>query len=80
MVWSISGSSGSSYPNPEQIWKVTLVGKTCNSFQKLTFANEGLDAAEYLWRRTTLAKNFAMSWQRFPDFLNLYFRARRTLF
>ena len=32
----MSGGSGSSYPNPEQIWKVTHVGEACNNFQKLT--------------------------------------------
>ena len=58
---------------------MTHLEEACINFQKLTAANEGLDAAAYLWRRTGLAQYFALSQRRFPDLLKLYFWARKTL-
>ena len=48
-------------PHPQQILKVAHIGEACINFQKLMFANEGLDAAEYLWRRISLAQYFALN-------------------
>ena len=56
------------------------VGDACNNFQKLTFANESLDAAEYLpLEENEFGPIFCTELAKVSRFLKLYFWARKTL-